>query len=270
MRFRNSFSVLALVSWLGSLAGCGVVETEEPLQSMSGALESCVLRNPEIVEIREERPGPVAAGVTKVYHVTIRNTNSGPCGPSTVSFTPDAFMFFSIVAQPSSIGGVAPGATASFRVEARSDPSVAEGVYNLGFTAVSNPGGNTRGSLTYEVDFDNPTGCNRQAPQFSVSPASPAPVPAGTTVTYQVTIRNVDNPECGPDTFVLILDFVRFFSISTSGSVTVPAGGSGVVTVTVTSDPSMVGPGIRDIGFVVFGQRHGSLQNRGFLRYIVR
>jgi hypothetical protein len=270
MRFRNSVSVLALVSCVAGLAGCSGVGADESFESVSRSVESCVLGNPQIVEIREELPGPVAAGVTKIYHVTVRNMNSAACGPSTVSFTPDAFMFFSIVPQPSSIGGVAPGATASFRVEVTSDPSVAEGVYNLGFTLISNPGGSTRGSLTYEVDFDNPTGCNRQAPQFSVSPASPAPVPAGTAITYQVTIRNVDNRECGPDTFTLIFDFFRFFSIVSSGPVTIPAGGSGVVTVTVTSDPNMVGPGIRDIGFVVFGQRHGSLQNRGFLRYIVR
>jgi hypothetical protein len=269
MRFRNSLSVLALASLFGGLVGCGTGDAEE-LESVSRAVESCVVSSPQIVEIREERPGPVAAGITKVYHVTVRNTNSGACGPSTISFVPDAFMFFNIVAQPSSVGGVAPGATASFRVEVTSDASVAEGVYNLGFTVVSNPGGSTRGSLTYEVDFDNPTGCNRQAPQFSVSPASPAPVPAGTTITYQVTIRNVDNRECGPDTFTLIVDFFRFFSISTSGPVTIPAGGSGVITVTVTSDPNMVGPGIRDIGFVVFGQRHGGLTNRGFLRYIVQ
>jgi hypothetical protein len=277
MNIKANFTVLAICAGLPlGVIGCSGEANEEQYASIESAIDECVVATPQIVEIREETPGAVAAGIKKIYHVTVRNTNSSGCGPSTITYTPDSFKFFSIIPQPRSTSGVAPGATTSFRVEATSDPSLPEGVTELGFTIINNPtvGASTtaRGSLRYEIDFDNPTGCNRQTPQIEVTPASPPPVPVNTTINYTVTIRNVDNVECGPDDFSLILDFARFFSFTSSptGRITIPPGGSGNFTVSATAG-SMVTPGIHDLGFTVFPQRHPTTQQpRGFVRYILQ
>lgn len=252
------------------LFACGEAGMDEHYDTTQDLLEQCVTASPVITEIREELAGPVAPGVSKTYFVVVRNASSAACAPATLSFIPDAFQFFGASAQPSSIQGVAPGATATFRVQVTSDPSVQEGVYDIGFTVVGQPGGTSvRGSLPYEVDLDNPTGCNRQPPQISVTPSSPAAVPAGTVQNYTVTLRNIDNPQCGSEVFSVIPDSFRLFSLSTSGPVTIPAGGSATVTLSASS-ASQVTAGTYALGFTVVGNRHGSLTSRGSVSYRVQ
>jgi hypothetical protein len=283
MTMKAKLAVLATcVFALLGLTGCsgGVDGTdgfEEEYGSVENAQVVCTLAAPVVTEVREENPGPVAAGVTKIYHVQVRNANSTGCAPATLTFIPDSFMFFSIQVQPQTIAGVSSGSTASFRVAVTSDQSLPEGVTDIGFTVVANnpTGGATsvRGSLRYEIDFDNPTGCNRQLPQIEIAIVSPTPVPRGGTINYNVTVRNVDNRECGPDTFSLGFDFARFFSIGvTPTQITIPAGSSATFAVTVSSEPTFIGPGVHQLPFNVFGQRHvnAGLIARGSLRYEVR
>jgi hypothetical protein len=267
--------VVALLGFTG--CGGGADGVDEDYGALQSAQEVCTLAAPVVTEVREENPGPVAAGVTKIYHVQVRNANSTGCAPASLTFIPDSFMFFSIVAQPSTIGGVASGTVANFRVAVTSDQSLPEGVTDIGFTLVANnpTGGATsaRGSLRYEIDFDNPVGCNRQLPQVEIATVSPTPVPRGGTINYRVTVRNVDNRECGPDTFSLGFDFIRFFTITvTPSTITIPAGGSGTFEVSASSLAEFIGPGVRELGFNVFGQRHvnAGLIPRAFLRYEVR
>jgi hypothetical protein len=257
--------------------GGGVESVDEDYRSQQSALEVCTLASPVVTEVREETLGPVAAGMTKIYHVQVRNANSTACAPATLTFVPDSFMFFSIVPQPQTIAGVASGTTANFRVAVTSDPSLPEGVTDIGFTIVANnPSGGattTRGSLRYEIDFDNPVGCNRQLPQAEVQIVSPTPVARGGTINYRVTLRNVDNRECGPDSFAIGFDFARFFALGVNPtSMTINAGSSASFAVTVSSDPTFIGPGVYQLGFNVFGQRHvnAGLVTHGFLRYEVR
>jgi len=270
MFHQPGFGTAALLGLSLTFAACSAGTADESVGSSREAVEVCSFQAPVITEVRAETPGPVAPGIRKVYQVTIQSANSPACGPVTFSFIPDSFQLFGITAQPSSVAGVGANGTASFRVEVVSDPSVEEGTFELGFTIVGIPGGTTaRGSLTYQVSLDNPTGCSRQAPQFSVTPASPAPVPAGTPEIYQVTVRNIDNPECGADVFSLIPDSFRLFSIVSNGPFSIPAQGSAIFQVTATSDTSVV-PGIYDLGFTLVGNHHGSLTNRGSVRYAVR
>jgi hypothetical protein len=270
MFYQPKFYTAALLGLSLAFAACSAGTADESVGSSREAVESCTFQAPVITEVRAETPGPVAPGVRKIYHVTIQSANSAECGPVTFSFIPDSFHLFSITADPSSVAGVGANGTASFRVEVVSDPSVAEGTFELGFTVVGNPGGTTaRGSLTYQVSLDNPTGCTRQAPQFSVTPASPDPVPAGTPQSYQVTVRNIDNAECGTDVFCLIPDSFRLFSIVSNGPFPIPAQGSATFPVTATSDTSVV-PGTYDLGFTLVGNHHGALTNRGSVRYVVR
>lgn len=270
MIFKHGFVRGALLVCSLAFAACSGQGADENVATSEKALETCTFQPPVITEIRAEQPGPVAAGVRKIYQVTVQSANSAACGPVTLTFTPDSFHLFTITPQPVSVAGVGANGTAVFRVEVTSDPSVAEGVYDLGFTIVGTPGGETvRGSLSYEVNFDHPTGCSRQAPQATVTPTSPAPVPAGTAQTYQVTVRNIDNPECGTDTFSLIPDSFHLFSVVSNGPLPVAPQGSATFTVTATSDAS-VPPGTVDLGFTIVGSHHGSLTNRGSVRYSVR
>ncbi|HEX6765649.1 MAG TPA: hypothetical protein VF103_09235, partial [Polyangiaceae bacterium] len=174
-------ALVTFVLALFALAACSadVDDTGEEYGSVRLAAEVCTLGVPVITEVREENPGPVAPGITKIYHVQVRNANSVACAPATITFVPDSFMFFGIVVEPWTISGVASGTTANFRVAVTSDPSLPEGVTDIGFTIiVNNPttGATTaRGSLRYEINLTNPVGCNRQIPQVEVQIVSPTP-----------------------------------------------------------------------------------------------
>jgi hypothetical protein len=222
------------------LGACGNEQGtgSEEIGVVHSALDPCVPANPVVTEVKEETPGPVAPGISKIYFVTARNADSATCGPATVTFTPDSFHLFSIVAQPSSAGGVAPGATVQFRVTVTSDPSVAPGSTTIGFTIIKNAATSTttvRGSLVYTTTFDNPTGCNRQRPAIAVDNRNPPPVGQGVPVTYHVTVRNVDNGQCGQDVFSLAPTPPpnRFETFTTDGPFTIFPQGSAVFTVTI-------------------------------------
>ena len=264
------FPIVAPLLFLSfAAAGCGDAQVGEDVSRQRSALQECALGDPEVVEVRQENAGAVAPGTSKIYFVTVRNTSSQSCAPATVSFVPDAFMFFSASAQPNSVGGVSSGATAQFRVEVDSDPSVEEGLYDIGFTIVSSPGGSTTGALEYEVDLSDPFQCNRQRPQFSVQPSTAQPVPPGTPQTYRVNVRNIDSPQCGPDTFEIAAEDVEGFEVQGGGAAAIPPNGSADFELVVTSDAELA-PGVYDIGFTVEGSRHGELTNSGNLRYQVQ
>jgi hypothetical protein len=252
---------------------CGGPTADGETAAIASAVEACTFGAPVVTEVREETPGAVAPGIGKVYFVTVRNTNSTGCGPATVSFIPDSFMFFSIVAQPSSAGGVASGATTTFRVTATSDPSVVPGTYTLGFTVVANPGGtSTRGALTLVVTLDNPTGCNRQRLAIAIDNPNPPPVPPQTAVVYHVTVRNVDNRECGPDLFHLSPFSLHFVSVTTNGPFTIPPQGSAVFDLTIQASDLFGSGSVITESFDVFGDRHVTpdLRNTGTVTYRVR
>lgn len=257
------------------LSGCGGA-VEEDYGSLQSPVQACTLAAPAINEVRAENPGPVAAGITKIYHVQVRNSNSAGCAPASLTFIPDSFTFFGIAAQPQTISGVASGTAANFRVAVTSDPSLPEGATDIGFTLVANSATgatSARGSLRYEIDFDNPIGCNRQAPQVQVQTVSAPIVPRGGTINYRVTVRNVDNRECGPDIFSVGFDLARSFALGvTPNTIAIPPSGSATFDVTASSQPIFIGPGVYQLGFNVYGDRRVSagLIGHGSLRYEVR
>jgi hypothetical protein len=262
-----------------SLVACGNVDGDggnEALSAVSSAVTACTVAAPVVTQVKEEQPGPVAPGTSKVYFVTASNADSTGCAPSTFSFVPDSFHLFSIVAQPNNVGGVSPGATVQFRVTVTSDPSVAPGTYAIGFTIVNNAGaaGSTsvRGSLTYVATFTNPTGCNRQPVQLAIDNADPAAVAPGTTVTYHVTARNIDNPACGQDTFTLTPNPPPAgVTVATNGPFAIAAqSGSAVFTLTIHAvEPA--GSTLQEC-FTVAGAEHPapSLDGTGCVRYRTR
>ena len=264
---------LVFASCLPFAACGGEAETEAAAVSVQRALVACTFGTPAVTEVREESPGPVAPGIAKIYFVTIRNGAGAGCDPATLIVVPDSFHLFNIVAQPGSAGGVAPGATATFRVTVTSDPSVAVGTYPLGFTAVADPGGNSaRGSLVYQVSLDNPVGCNRQRPAIAIDNPDPPAVPAQTAVVYHVTVRNVDNRECGPDTLHLSPFSLHFVSVVASGPFNIAPQGSAVFDLTIQAS-DLFGPGsVITEPFDLLGDRHQGvdLRSTGTVTYRVR
>ena len=252
MKINTSLTIWGLVVFCFPFVACSSDGTkEEPVSSVRSDLTACVFGAPIVTQTLEQNPGAVAPGISKVYFVTLQNTNSVGCSPATLSFVPDSFHFFSVVAQPNSVGGVASGATAQFRVTVTSDPSVAVGTYSIGFTGISNTGGSVRGALTYQVTLDNPTGCNRQPLAIAIDNPRPPAVPAGTAVNYQVTARNVDNLECGADLFFLSLAELHLGTAAVTGPFTIAPQSSAAFQITISAPVSV------DENFVVAGQRHG-------------
>jgi hypothetical protein len=253
-------AIIAFVVGTSTFGGCGNENSsiDDDITVVRGALEPCVPGTPVIVETREETPGPVAPGISKVYFVVVRNTDSATCGPASVTFTPDSFHFFSTVVQPSTVGGVGPGSTVQFRLVVTSDPSVGATTTVIGFTIIKNSSATatTRGSVTYVTTFDNPNGCNRQRPAIAVDNRDPAPVPQGTAVNYRVTVRNVDNRECGLDTFTLTpAPPVRFETVTTDGPFGIVPQGSATFTLTVQAVAVPPGSPLTQC-FTVSGQHH--------------
>jgi hypothetical protein len=270
-RFAKVFAIVA-AGFAVAVGACGAEPPNEEIAAVQSALDPCVFGAPVVTETRQETPGGVAPGISKIYFVTVRNGNSATCGPATLSFVPDSFHLFSIVAQPSSAGGVASGATAQFRVTVTSDPSVAPGTYTIGFTVVSLPGGTSvRGALTYVATLDNPVGCNRQPPAFSIDNDQPPPVPPpGSPVSYRITVRNVDNRECGPDSFSVLPFSLHLLSAVADGPFTIAPQASAVFTLTITPEVAFTSLDLTE-GFTLLGQRHlGNLVVTGSVRYRIQ
>lgn len=271
IRFWSVVTMVGAAAWL---AGCAdtapPAADDDPVVVVRGALDPCVAAPPVVVETREEQPGPVAPGISKIYFVTVRNADSATCGPSTITFTPDQFHFFSIVPQPSTIGGVSPGATAQFRVVVTADASVPPSTTVLGYTLIKGPITTTaRGSLTLTVTFDNPNGCNRQRLAIAIDNPDPPPVPQGTVVPYHVTVRNVDNRECGQDVFRLVPDPPnRFETVTTDGPFLIFPQGSAVFTLTVQAVAVPPGQPLQQC-FTVSGDHHATanLTSSACVRY---
>jgi hypothetical protein len=270
MNTNRNWLVVAMVASSFALGACGT-EADDPIITTVSAVGTCVFGAPVIVETREETPGPVAPGISKVYFVTVRNTNSAACGPAQLFFTPDSFMFFRTEVQPASASGVGSGATAQFRLVVTSDPSVPVGSTSIGFTVIATGGSSVRGAVTYTVSLDNPVGCNRQRVALSFN-ANPPAVPPQTALVYKITARNVDNRECGPDTFSLSPFALHFVTVTTNGPFVIPPQGS--ATFDLTIQPSdLFGPGaVINEQFTVSGQRHPApnLSMDGTVTYRVR
>ena len=75
-----------------------------------------------------------------------------------------------------------------------------------------------RGAVTYTVSLNNRPAAIAQRVALSFN-ANPPAVPPQTAVVYKVTARNVDNRECGQDTFFLSPFSLHFVSVTTNGSV---------------------------------------------------
>jgi hypothetical protein len=258
-------------------AGCGEQAVDDTgsgggVAVVQSALGPCVFGAPVVTATSEETPGGVAPGISKVYFVTVSNGNSAGCAPATLSFVPDSFHLFSIVAQPSSASGVSSGATVQYRVTVTSDPSVATGTYAIGFTVVSLPGGtSTRGSLTYVATLDNPVGCNRQPAAIAIDNDQPPPVPPpGSPVSYHITIRNVDNRACGPDSFTLDPFSLHLFNVTVDGPFTIAPQASATFTLTISPAVAFTSVDLTE-GFTVLGLRHlGNLVVTGSVRYRIQ
>jgi hypothetical protein len=271
MRTTREWTAAVLVASALGLAACGTGEMDDATTTVRSAVDTCVFGAPVIVETREETPGPVAPGISKIYFVTARNTNSAACGPAQLFFTPDSFMFFRTEVQPTSVSGVASGATAQFRFVVTSDPSVPVGSTSIGFTIIATGGNFVRGAVIYTVTLDNPVGCNRQRVALSFN-ANPPAVPPQTAVVYKITARNVDNRECGPDTFFLSPFSLHFVSVTTNGPFVIPPQGSATFDLTIQASDLFQAGAVITEEFTVFGQRHlpPNLSMNGTVFYRIR
>src|SRR5262249_28548495 len=102
-------------------------------------------------------------------------------------------------------------------------------------------------------------------------PFLPAAVPAGTQVNYRVTVRNVDNAECGLDTFTFVPSSSHFFSFgATNGPLLIAPSGSATFDVFVNSAVGPVMPGTFTFPFTIVGAHHGAVTGQSSVTYVVR
>jgi hypothetical protein len=96
-------------------------------------------------------------------------------------------------------------------------------------------------SATVAVDIGSP--CTRARPVVSAAPAQGPAVPAGTSVSYTVTVTNADSSTCAPSSFSLQAVVPSGWTQSYSApSVTISPGATGSATLSVTSPSVPEGP----------------------------
>jgi hypothetical protein len=266
------------------------VEMGQP-QNLSLSCETA----PTVVQTWEEQPGAVAPGVTKIYYIKIKNVNPKGCAPAGVMLeAPEQAMpRWSATAQPQlpddlpwvgRISGIAPGATAQFRMTVTADWSMTDEPWNVGpfpltfylylLDSEGMPIAGNSGEVTHTITFDSPTGCNRQAPVISIDNADPTPVALGTPVEYHVTVRNVDNRLCAWDQFKLTPKPTSLAEVTvdgdwygTPGINWILPGGSMVYTVTIKGTTMKRGQTLNEYFTVTTPHRPSYLGATGSVRY---
>ncbi|WP_437730387.1 LamG-like jellyroll fold domain-containing protein [Sorangium sp. So ce1335] len=147
---RQRFSGLIDQVWLSA----------SPLTDAEIAQLTC-LRHPGTVVVTPESSGPVAPGTPVTYQVSVTNNDTSTCGARDYALNLFSRPGLSFALDPSFIGGVGPGSTATFPVTVTGSLAADPDVYRLRYEVISpNAPGSTfvaSGDLVYEMG--EPAGC---------------------------------------------------------------------------------------------------------------
>jgi hypothetical protein len=174
------------------------------------------------VELSADQAKEGLVGTTVVYNMSVTNT-----GEATDSFALTVNSAWTAAATPSNSGPLAPGASANFQVSVTIPPGAADGAVNV-TTVTATSSGNNSVTDTAELTTTASTQASYGVDLAAATPARSGYV--GTTVVYTVNIANTGN---SADTFNLSVTGNAWAATVAPPSVTLLAGESGQVTVSV-------------------------------------
>jgi hypothetical protein len=190
----------------------------------------CQPVNPSVSVSPSSQSG--SAGDSLTYQLSVANRDGTSCGSTSFSLVESVPASWSSSVTPGSFT-LSPGATGTATLTVTSSSDAAAGSFDVS-VGVNDAGGSGRsasGSGTYSVVAS----CTAAAPVISVSPSRQG-AEAGSTLSYDITVRNSDSAACNASTFSLSSQVPSGWSGSVSPtSLTLTPGGSSAAVLTLSA-----------------------------------
>lgn len=192
---------------------------------------TCIPANPALA-LSPAESAWVTAGTTVSYSATVTNQDSSGCAAT--DFSLSAQLPSGWIAD-SAILSLAPGESATVNINVTSDAAAADGFHDIPFTVIngSDTAFQNSATITYVVDTPAPV-CVPANPTTSLSGDDTQAVPAGTQVSYGVTVTNQDSNGCDASLFSVAASAPAGWN-ATSGALSLAPGENGAILVGVTS-----------------------------------
>jgi len=229
--------------------------------------EGLCVTAPLTLKVGESNPpgGTGAPGDALLYDITATNNDSTACRPRQfqISATSDPSLKFANNHPFPSFNKLDPGKSDTQPMLVRALETAQPGVYNFSIFAFANdmtPISNTAtGTFTVKTSVGaNPDKCTPAAPQLTLADGDSRKTGiAGTALTYNVTVTNMDSAKCGGSKFSMYTKFADgpgTIGWTSSADIVSPttfsleAGQHLVVPVTITSAANA---GLLDYGFAI-------------------
>jgi hypothetical protein len=207
-----------------------------------------------------------AAGSSVSYDVSVTNHDSLSCGASTFALARTLPANWSGLVSPANLT-LEPAATgyAVFTVTSALDATAATYGVNMTTSDVLSAAHGVSAPASYAVIAP----CVRSTPTVSASPTSRA-APAGTTVTYALTVANLDSATCAASTFQVLGSWPAGWSGAASlSTIALAPGQISSVTISITS-PSGVAAGTYPVAANVSDVSQAQRSTSGAMTYSVQ
>jgi hypothetical protein len=248
-------------------ADAGVTITTEWADStgvgvnVSYSTQSCIRSNPTLV-LTPNVSAWVTAGTSVSYSATVTNNDSPVCASNSFSVSAQVPAGWSA---PSKSLSLAPGVSGSVTLNVTSSISAANGFYDINMTALS---GSYQSSGIVSYVVNTPLVCELASPQWTLSNGNGGAVAAGTSVTYQGTLKSLDSGSCSASTFDVTANLSSSWTVS-AASVSLVPGESQPVSITVAS-ASTATAGVYDYSLSAHNRSNAVYQTSASASYTVQ
>lgn len=231
--------------------------------TIDAPVEQCVPGNP-VLSLTASQTGAVAAGTTVSYTATVTNKDSVSCESATVDVVANVPNGWTADSRSVIL---APGQSASVNLSVTSPDSASEGVYPVDVYTYNTAdiAYNSSAESSYTVAAPEAL-CAESAPRISVASVS-GDVPAGSTVTYNVTVTNQNSTDCEAASYSVSAQAPSGWS-STSGIVSLASGQSRTMQIAVTSATTAL-DGTYNIAVLARSTTDSSVVSNSSLSYVV-
>ncbi|WP_460728089.1 NEW3 domain-containing protein [Lysobacter rhizosphaerae] len=193
-------------------------------------------------------PAPsVPAGSTVTYTLAVTNNDSAACATTSFSLARSVPSGWTGTLDNAGLN-LSPGASGSTTLDVTSDVGAAPGGYTIGAGVSSSVGAvhTASSSASYSVSAPTPV-CTRAAPTIELS-GSTSSVPAGSAITYTLSLTNNDSEACTTTSFSLARSVPSGWTGTlTATTLSLAPGASATTNLDVTSDADAA-PGGYTIG----------------------
>ncbi|QUN07059.1 cadherin-like domain-containing protein [Shewanella yunxiaonensis] len=252
-------------------SAAGVTITTESVSSSDASVyvtyqgSSCVRSQP-LVTVTPGSSDWVTAGSSVAYSVTVTNSDSLECSDSSFTVSTALPTGWQQTAQTLTLS---PGQSNTVTLNVTSAATAADGYYDLPISATAtNDGAEYSNSQTVSyVIATIANTCTASTPGWSLQTATSGEVEAGTAVTYQGIISNLDSDGCDASTFDVAAQVPAGWS-ATTASVTLQPGEQQSVAVQVAS-PLTANDGTYDFSMTTSSETDSTLQSSASASYII-